>query len=194
VIAVAIVTVAVWMTEPWHGVPAAVAAALPVILLLMTSVVGREDINTLDWDVLILIAGGLTLGYTLQVTGVDQRLAAVIPTNAGEAARVGVLAATTLALGTFFSNTAIASMLMPVATITAVGSDSLDLTSCALTVALVASLSMALPVSTPPNAMAYATGELARRDFLQTTGGIGLIGAALVVLMFAFVRQWVLGE
>jgi sodium-dependent dicarboxylate transporter 2/3/5 len=194
VIAVAIVTVAVWMTEPWHGVPAAVAAALPVILLLVTSVVGREDINTLDWDVLILIAGGLTLGYTLQVTAVDQRLAALIPTNAGEAARVGVLAATTLALGTFFSNTAIASMLMPVATITAVGSDSLDLTSCALTVALVASLSMALPVSTPPNAMAHATGELARRDFLQTTGGIGLIGATLVVLMFAFVRQWMLGE
>lgn len=104
-----------------------------------------------------LIAGGLTLGYTLQVTAVDQRLAALIPANAGEAARVGVLAAATLALGTFFSNTAIASMLMPVATITAAGSDSLDLTSGALTVALVAPLSMALPVGTPPNAMAYVT-------------------------------------
>ena len=47
---------------------------------------------------------------------------------------------------------------------------------------------MALPVSTPPNAMAHATGELTRRDFLQTTGCIGLAGAALVLVLFAFLR------
>lgn len=189
VLVTAIVTIAVWMTEPWHGVPASVAAVLPVILLLVTSIVSRNEINTLDWDVLILIAGGLTLGYSLQVTAVDERLASIIPLGTGEASRLGLLVLATFVLGTFFSNTAIASMLMPVAATMAAGSaGGLDLTGYALPIALVASLSMALPVSTPPNAMAHATGELTRRDFLQTTGCIGLAGAALVLVLFAFLR------
>jgi sodium-dependent dicarboxylate transporter 2/3/5 len=193
VLVVALVTIVVWMTEPWHGVPASVAAVLPVILLLVTSVVSRSDVNTLDWDVLILIAGGLTLGYSLQVTAVDQRLASIIPTEAGDPSRVGLLVLATFALGTFFSNTAIASMLMPVAATMALGGvGGPDLARYALPIALAASLSMALPVSTPPNAMAHATGELTRRDFLQTTGCIGLAGALLVFVMFAFVRPWIL--
>jgi len=109
--------------------------------------------------------------------------------NASDAARLGLVALATFVLGTFFSNTAIASMLMPVAAIAAsTGAGGLGLTGYALTIALVASLSMALPVSTPPNAMAHATGEVTRSDFLQTAGSIGLAGAALVVLVFAFVR------
>ncbi len=189
VIAVAVITITVWMTEPLHGVPASVAAVLPVILLFTTAVISREDVNTLDWDVLILIAGGLSLGYSLQVTSVDERLAAVMPMDASDVTRLGLVALATFVLGTFFSNTAIASMLMPVAAIAAAsGVGTLDLTAYALTIALVASLSMALPVSTPPNAMAHATGELTRGDFVRTAGYIGLAGTVLVVLMFAFVR------
>jgi sodium-dependent dicarboxylate transporter 2/3/5 len=195
VLVVALVTIAVWLTEPWHRVPASVAAVLPVILLLATSVVSRAEVNTLDWDVLILIAGGLTLGYSLQVTAVDQRLASMIQFTEGDASRLAVLVVATFALGTFFSNTAIASMLMPVATTVALsGAAGLDLTGYVLPVALAASLSMALPVSTPPNAMAHATGELSRRDFLQTAGVIGLMGIVLVLVMFGFVRPWVIAN
>jgi sodium-dependent dicarboxylate transporter 2/3/5 len=194
VLSVALVTVVVWMTEPWHGVPASVAAVVPVILLLVSSAVSRQDINTLDWDVLILIAGGLTLGYSLQVTAVDQKLSSLFPESASDTSRLGLLVLATFVLGTFFSNTAIASMLMPVATTAAVaGAPNSDFTGHALSIALVASLSMALPVSTPPNALAHATGGLSRRDFLQTAGCIGLVGAMLVFLMFGSARPWVLG-
>lgn len=82
------------------------------------------------WDVLILIAGGLTLGYSLRVTGMDQKLAAGVPTGAGSFATLAVLGFATLTLGTFFSNTAIASMLMPVAVVVAGASNQLDLTRC----------------------------------------------------------------
>src|SRR5690606_1713728 len=107
----------IWMTESWHGVPAPVAAMLPVGLLFATSVISREEVNTLDWDVLILIAGGLALGFGLQTTGLDGQLAALVPANAGDTARLALLALGTVLLGTFFSNTAIASMLMPIAII-----------------------------------------------------------------------------
>lgn len=111
--------------------------------------------------------------------------------HANEATRLAVLGLATLAFGTFFSNTAIASMLMPVAMMTAgMSGGDLDLASYALTIALVASMSMAFPVSTPPNAMAHATGEVTTADFVRTGGYIGLFGTALIIAVLAVVRPW----
>ena len=189
VVTVAALTFAAWLSEPWHGVPASLAALLPVALFFATTIIDRDDVNSLDWDVLILIAGGLTLGYSLQVTGMDQKLAAAVPTSASSVATLAVLGLATLTLGTFFSNTAIASMLMPVAMVVAAGSSQLDLTTAALMVALSASMSIALPVSTPPNAMAYATGELTSRDFIRSGGYIGAFGTVIILVLLGGVRS-----
>jgi sodium-dependent dicarboxylate transporter 2/3/5 len=183
VICVSAVTFMAWMTEPWHGVPASVVALLPATLFFSTAIITRDDVNSLDWDVLLLIAGGLALGAMLQSTHLDARLAGIIPRSTGDGIRLVLLAATTLTLGTFFSNTAIASMLVPVAVATAGLSTSMGLATFVLTTAFVSSLSMALPMSTPPNAMAHASGELTSRDFLRTGGRIGLAGAAVIVLV-----------
>jgi sodium-dependent dicarboxylate transporter 2/3/5 len=181
VVTVAVMTFAAWVTEPLHGIPAPVAAALPVTLFFATAVITREDVNSLDWDVLILIAGGLALGYTLQVTALDERLAAIVPREAADWLRLGALAVGTLCLGTFFSNTAVASMLVPVAVVAAAASTSVDVRTFVVVTAFVASLSMALPMSTPPNAMAHGTGEVTSRDFAQTGGLIGIAGVVLIV-------------
>jgi sodium-dependent dicarboxylate transporter 2/3/5 len=103
--------------------------------------------------------------------------------------RLAVLGLATFTFGTFFSNTAIASMLMPIAML-AVGMSSggVGLASYALTIALAASMSMALPVSTPPNAMAHATGDLTAWDFVRTGGCIGAVGTALIVIVLGLVR------
>lgn len=182
VMCVAVITFAAWLAEPWHGVPAPVVALLPVTLFFATAVIARSDVNSLDWDVLLLIAGGLALGYMLQVTHLDTRLAEIIPRSTGDGIRLVLLAVTTLVLGTFFSNTAVASMLMPVAVVTAGLSTTMGLITFVLTTAFVSSLTMALPMSTPPNAMAHASGELTSRDFLRTGGRIGVIGAAIIVV------------
>ena len=192
VLVVALLTFALWLTEPLHGVRAALVAVVPAVLLLASNVIDRDDVNTLDWDVLILIAGALTLGYSLQVTALDERLATVVP-DAGGIVRLAVLAAATVTLGTFFSNTAIASMLMPVAIIAASGAGDIGLTGYALAISLAASLSMALPVSTPPNAMAYASGELTTRDFLGTAAFVGGIGTGIVLLALGVIRPWIAG-
>lgn len=190
VVGVVVFTFVVWLSEPWHGIPAAAAAMLPVALLLATLTISRQDVNSLDWDVLILIAGGLTLGFSLHATGLDQKFAAVVPEGAGPIAALSLLGFSTFVLGTFFSNTASASMLMPVAAaVAAMGAPGVDLTSATLTVALAASMGMALPVSTPPNAMAHATGELTTRDFVRIQGYIGLLGTILVVLVLALARK-----
>lgn len=55
-------------------------------------------------------------------------------------------------------------------------------TEICIIVALCASTALFLPVSTPPNAIAYSTGIIEQKDF--RTGGIliGLLGPAIIVL------------
>jgi sodium-dependent dicarboxylate transporter 2/3/5 len=77
-------------------------------------------------------------------------------------------------------------MLMPVAMVTAAGSN-LNPTSAALVVALAASMTIALPVSTPPNAMAHATGELRAGDFIRSGGYVGALGTVIIVVLLALV-------
>jgi sodium-dependent dicarboxylate transporter 2/3/5 len=53
-----------------------------------------------------------------------------------------------------------------------------------LSIALAASMSMVLPVSTPPNALAYSSGKLVSGDFRYM--GIILAVIGLVALIFLF--------
>ena len=47
-------------------------------------------------------------------------------------------------------------------------------------VALSASMGMALPISTPPNALAHATGMVNSRDFIKTGKFISTIGVVII--------------
>ncbi len=184
VVAVFALTVALWVSEGLHGLPAAVVALLPLVLLVVTGLIDRTDVNRLDWDVLLLIAGGLALGYGLESTALDERVVAALPAARGFGL-VLVMMGLTLTLSTFLSNTAVANLLLPVglAAALAVGGDPQGVV---IGIALAASLSMALPISTPPNAMAYATGEVAARDMRLAGAVVGLVGIAAAAAVLAW--------
>lgn len=182
------VTVCVWITEAWHGIPASTAALLPVTTLLVAGVVGRDEVNSLDWDVLILIAGGLALGWGISVTGLDQRIAGWLPAGAaGSTWLLAALVSMTLVLSTFLSNTAVANLFLPVGLAAAGISGHLPI---AMAIAMAASLTMALPISTPPNAIAYARGELRTRDMVLPGALAGLVGGALVLGVMLVLARW----
>ena len=88
----------------------------------------------------------------------------------------------TIGLSTFMSNTAAANLLLPIgiASATVAGGGGLPATQAALSIALAASLSMSLPISTPPNAIAYASGEFSTRDLLRVGILIAAAGALLI--------------
>ena len=52
-----------------------------------------------------------------------------------------------------------------------------------LLIALACSLAMALPVSTPPNAVAYASGEIETKDMATAGIAVGALGILLVVFV-----------
>lgn len=191
IVGVFVATVLLWMTDQWHGLPPAVVALLPAVVLTTTRVFTREDLGKIDWSVLILIAGGISLGTGVQRTGLDQIVIRWLPGHgeSGTALLVALVSLTVL-IGTFMSNTAAANLFLPIglSSATLAASDGgLHPIQIAMSVALAASMSMALPISTPPNAMAYGRGEFTTRELLRVTLLVSGAGVLAIVLGGGFV-------
>lgn len=185
IVAVFVVTVILWMTDRWHGLPSAVVALLPAVVLTATGIFTREDLGRLEWSILILIAGGISLGAGMQLTGVDRLIVQGLPAFGGSGVLLlSVLVLATMIIGTFMSNTAAANLLLPIGISSAAlaGTEGgLSPVQATMSIALAASLSMALPVSTPPNAIAYARGEFTTRDMARVALVVGGLAALLII-------------
>ncbi len=174
-------TVVLWMTEPLHGLSASAVALLPVAALPVLGLIKRSDVNGIDWDVLLLIAGGLALGFGLESTGLDQRLVSLLPGAGGVGLLFAAMILLVLILSTFLSNTAVANLFLPIGLAAVATRPEASPVAIALGIALMSSLSMSLPISTPPNAMAYARGELTTPDMVRIGVRAGLAGAILII-------------
>jgi len=191
VAALAVVTVALWITEPLHGIHVAVISLIPIVGLTMSQVLGAQQVRGLPWDTLMLISGGLALGAAVVDTGLAQRMAgglAVFTVLDVPVLTFGALALLTVVLSNFMSNTATVSLVLPVAVALAPGR---ELEMC-LVLGMSASCALMLPVSTPPNAVAYSTGLLRLEDLRPGGLAIGLLGPALIIA-WVFLAAWVLG-
>jgi len=77
-----------------------------------------------------------------------------------------VFALFTALLSNFMSNTAAANILVPLGAAAGMGVSEVP-GILPVIIALSASTAMCLPIATPPNAIAYSTGELDSRAFLR---------------------------
>jgi sodium-dependent dicarboxylate transporter 2/3/5 len=87
-----------------------------------------------------------------------------------------------LIMSTFMSNTATANLLLPIMSALGVslmsGGDSKVGMMLILALTFACSLAMAMPISTPPNALAHATGQINTGDMAKSGIVIGLLGLA----------------
>lgn len=169
-------TLGLWLSQDLHGLPTPVVAVVPVVLLTATGILDVNAFRRLSYDVLFLLAGGLALGQSVHETGLAQWLVGSVATDGLPAIGFAMLmGAMTLVLSNVMSNTAAANVLVPL-TLTMTAAP-----GAALTVALCASAAMALPVATPPNALAHASGRLHSRDFLL----VGMVSACIAPPLIA---------
>lgn len=179
-------TVALWMTEPLHHIPSPVVALAPIMIFTMFGVIGSDDLKRIEWDVLILVAGGLSLGVAMQSSGLADTLVRSIPFDQFSAPIIlTTIAITAVSISNFMSNTSASNMLIPIVTAIA----SISPTSAAMTVALSATLAMSLPISTPPNSIAYATKQIETRDMILSGTLVSVVGIALVSLVLIYLQS-----
>lgn len=178
-------TILLWMTTQWHGMNTYVVSILPLTVFTLTGIMGKEELKLINWDVLWLVAGGIAIGIGLEKTGLAVALAHAIDySQLSPVAVVITLSLVCWVMANFMSNTATANLLMPIAAAIAISMENLaavgGIKGLLVVVAFSASLGMILPVSTPPNSLAYSTGLIDSKDMAKTGLIIGVIGLLIV--------------
>lgn len=172
-------TVLMWLTSPLHGVGAASVASIPILALSITGIIRGKEFRQLPWDTLALVAGGLSLGAAIMDTGLANFYLDRITIDPNEYKLLFflVFAFLTVILSNIMSNTATSSILIPLACAM--------FPACALETSLIVGLSascaLLLPVSTPPNAITYASGMLEQKDFRLGGIIIGILGPLIII-------------
>lgn len=190
------VTILLWVLgKDVHGLDSNTIAIIPICVFAVTSVITKDDLKAMSWDVLWLVAGGFALGVALQETSLAKDMINAIPFATWNPMVLMVGAgAICLFMATFMSHTATASLLMPIlagvagAMVAAGAMDNAGAIGLLCAIAFASSLGMALPISTPPNALAYATG-------LVESKGMAISGTVLCLLglVLTFVLMYMLG-
>jgi len=183
-------TVFFWVTESFHGVKSAIIALVPIVFLTLTGVVTKDDIRKLPWEVLWLVAGGISLGISMKSTGLAEWIVSSIEWNAfGPITLLVVFSAVAVLMSNFLSNTVTATLLIPLAvslSTSGVAGEGFNLIIVSLVIGVSASMAMMLPISTPPNAIAMSTGTIETASMAKAGITIGLFGILLVVLYAIF--------
>jgi sodium-dependent dicarboxylate transporter 2/3/5 len=178
VLAVLLITLTLWLTSNIHEIPASAISLLPIMLLTMLGIVSGPDVRKLPWDTLMLVAGGLSLGLAIQETGLAIHYVGLLNDyDLNFYALIVVFSLLTIVLSNFMSNTATTTILIPIAIILV----SSNAEVLPLVIGLSASAALFLPISTPPNAIAFSTGKISQKDF--RFGGLvaGLIGPIIII-------------
>jgi sodium-dependent dicarboxylate transporter 2/3/5 len=155
-----------------------------------TFILDWKGLQTMPWDVLSLFGGGLSLAGAMDKTGLVSALAEALKALSGwhPLAIVFLVTLVMIFATALTSNTATATAFLPVIGALAIGVDQPALLLC-VPVALAASADFALPVGTPPNAIAYSSGLVTLPRMLKAGIWVNLLFALLLPLL-----MWTLGR
>ena len=185
VIVTFIVTVLLWLLDSVTGINSYTVALIPFVVFAMAGIISRKDLEEINWSVIWMVAGGFALGYGLNQSGLAALAVKSIPF--GDFSPLFILILSGIIcylLSNFISNSATAALLMPILVVvcSAMGDklDAIGGTSTVLIgVAIASSSAMVLPISTPPNALAYATNLVQQKDMARIGIIVGIISMVL---------------
>lgn len=140
--------------------------------------------TSIDWGTLFLLGGGLALGELTVQTGLAQAIGDAVGDRLGGGSAPFLLVAVVVALVIYLtelvSNTATINMMLPIVIPLAMKAG-IDPVPVSLAVTLAASFAFMLPVSTPPNAIAYGTGLVRLPTMVRFGARLDLFGLILLI-------------
>ena len=174
--------------------PEAIAAMVGGLLLFFLPVnlkqgkmtmTWKEGVEGIEWGTLLLFGGGLAMGGMMYTTGlsawVGEGLKDLLGSHPSEWLFVALFCVTALLMSEFTSHTASINLIGPIAISVAV-SEGFSPIPVAVAVALASSLGFMMPVSTPPNAIVYASGYVPITKMIKSGALIDLIGIFVVTI------------
>jgi solute carrier family 13 (sodium-dependent dicarboxylate transporter), member 2/3/5 len=165
-------------------------AIIAIFLLFITRVLNWDEIiKSIQWQVLLLFGGGLTLGMLIDQSGLGMilvskvsQLITVIPLILF----LWIIVLFSIILTEFMSNTASAALILPLLFTMAI---QLHINPMILVfpATIAASYGFMMPVGTPPNAMVYATGLVPQKGMIKAGFVLNLLFSIILTLFFYLV-------
>ncbi len=194
-------TAVMWITRQapfggwsqWFGLPMANDASVALLAVISMAITpngkgGRllrwEAASNIPWGVLILFGGGIAIANAFMQSGLAEHVAGRLEAMAALPVWLMILLISLTVTFTteVTSNTATASLLMPLLAATAVAMQ-IDPFLLMIPAALSASCAFMLPVATAPNAVIYGSGRLTVKDMARAGLVLNLFGAIVISIV-----------
>jgi len=203
------VTAALWISRKWLNIlledtihsgaisDSNIAIGAAILLFILPSfrkdrkrLIKWELVKNLPWGALILIGGGLSLASAINSSG----LAGLIGSTTEKLNEIPIILITIICIASIIvlteltSNTATVSTFIPIlgATAISLGENPLLLI---IPATLAASCAFMMPVATPPNAIAYASGYLKMKDMIRAGVWINSVSLIIILLVISIVLE-----
>jgi sodium-dependent dicarboxylate transporter 2/3/5 len=189
VIVTMVITILLWMMDTLTGINTYTVALIPFAVFAMAGIITKYDLDEINWSVIWMVAGGFALGYAMNGSGLAALVVRAIPFGSFSPLLIVILSGLLCyTLSNLISHSATAALIMPILVVvcTAMGDKlaAIGGTSTVLIgVAIASSSAMILPISTPPNALAYATNLIQQKDMAKLGIVIGIISILLGYLV-----------
>ncbi len=146
-----------------------------------------EDTRRLPWGILLLFGGGLSLAGALDRTGLISMIGAQFESlQQADLLLLFGLTAVSLFLTEIISNVALVTVFLPVVGAIALGLG-VDPVWFGIPVTLAASCAFMLPMSTPPNAIVFASGHLTVGQMVRAGIWLNLVA----ILWISLISYWI---
>lgn len=187
-IAIFIMTAFGWFFSNQLGLATGTIALFPILASFWVGLLDVSDFRKLPWDILYIISGGIALGVALKASGLDNVFISLIPIETSYITIIILGAVITGAIATVMSNTAAAGLLIPL--VISFDVQETKLLTLVLVITIMCSLAMALPVTTPPNAIAFSSRVIRTKDMIIVGGSITIIGLLCIIGLGPLYWNW----
>ena len=195
------VTALLWVTrkEPfggwseWAGLPSASDASVALVAVIAMFLIPNgkgerlldwETAGKIPWGILLLFGAGMVIAEAFKSSGLSESLGTAL-TGLGQLptlALIAIICLTITFLTEVTSNTATATLLMPILGAAAV-STGIDPKIIMVPATISASFAFMLPAATGPNAVAFGSEQLTVRDMAREGLALNLMGVVVVTLI-----------
>ncbi len=167
---------------------------IPVNLKKGVFLMKWEDTRRMPWGILILFGGGLCLAKGMEITGLIQLIGDTISGSAHLQTWliITILITIMLFMTELMSNVALTTIFIPVVIGIASGFG-LDPVLVTIPVTMAASCAFMMPISTPPNAIVFASGRIRIKEMMKAGFILNLVSIVVLVMATYSIIEWVFG-
>lgn len=142
-----------------------------------------KDMKEMQWGILLLFGGGMALAEGMEKSGIVEQIGSYFQGNKiSGAVLIFSLTLISMALTELMSNVALVTIFVPVVFGIAEGAG-INPVYLALPVTFAASCAFMMPISTPPNAILFASGYIKMKEMVKTGFLLNLFSLLIIFLL-----------